>query len=58
MNETIKRAVISVIIFAVVYVGASIVTEMPTYDGVVKALEFMSAVIAAGCYWIGSNPKK
>jgi hypothetical protein len=58
MNETIKRAIISVIIFVVVYIGANIVTGMPTYDGLVKTLEFMSAVIAAGCYWVGSNPAK
>lgn len=58
MNETTKRATISVLIFIVVYFGASIITGMPTYDGLVKTLEFMSAIIASGCYWIGSNSRK
>lgn len=58
MNETTKRATISLLIFIVVYFGASTITGMPTYDGLVKTLEFMSAIIAAGCYWIGSNHRK
>ena len=55
MNQTLKRAVISAVIFAVVYLGAGLVTQMPDYDGLVKTLEFMSGIIAAGCYWIGSK---
>ena len=55
MNQTLKRAVISAVIFAVVYLGAGLVTQMPAYDGLVKTLEFMSGIIAAGCYWIGSK---
>ena len=55
MNQTLKRAVISAVIFAVVYLGAGLVTRMPAYDGLIKTLEFMSGIIAAGCYWIGSK---
>ena len=38
MNQTLKRAVISAVIFAVVYLGAGLVTQMPAYDGLVKTL--------------------
>ena len=55
MNQTLKRAVISAVIFVGVYLGAGLVTRMPAYDGLVKTLEFMSGIIAAGCYWIGSK---
>lgn len=55
MSQTLKRALISVIVFAVVFVGAGIVTQVPAYDSVVKTLEFLAAIIAAGCYWVGSN---
>lgn len=55
MNQTIKRAIISVIVFVVVFIGASIVTRVPAYDGLIKTLEYLSGIIAAGCYWVGSN---
>ena len=55
MNQTLKRTVISAVIFVAVYLGAGLVTRMPAYDGLVKTLEFMSGIIAAGCYWIGSK---
>lgn len=58
MNETIKRVIISLLVFTVVFIGAGIVTRVPTYDGLIKTLEFLSAVIAAGCYWVGSNTIK
>ena len=27
----------------------------PTYDVYVKSMEYLAAVIGAGCYWIGSK---
>lgn len=58
MSRTIKRAIITAIVFLVVFIGAGIVTRVPTYDGLIKTLEFLSAIIAAGCYWVGSNSTK
>lgn len=58
MNQTIKRAVISVLVFIVVFVGAGVLTRVPAYDSIIKTLEFLSAIIAAGCYWVGSNTSK
>lgn len=55
MNQTVKRAIISVLVFIAVFIGAGIVTRVPAYDGLIKTLEFLSAIIAAGCYWVGSN---
>ncbi len=56
MTETIKRTVISVVICLVVYIGSGIITGVQVNDALVETLEFMSGVIAAGCYWIGSKP--
>lgn len=52
-----KRAVISVVVFAVIYWSADFVIGWSAYDVYVKAIEFLAAVIGAGCYWIGSNTR-
>ena len=56
----IKRAVISVVIFAVIYIlsgytGYIIDWRWASYDA--RAIVFLAAVIGAGCYWIGSNER-
>ncbi len=58
MKNKIKRAVISVVIFAVIYILSGYIIgwwSWPTYD--TKAIPFLAAVIGAGCYWIGSNER-
>lgn len=63
MKNKIKRAVISVVIFTVIYIlsGYIIGWSLPTYWGLPsfdnKAIVFLAAVIGAGCYWIGSNER-
>lgn len=54
-KEEQKRALISAVIFAVIYLGSEFVIGNSVYDVYVKAIEFLSAVVGAGCYWIGSN---
>jgi len=55
LNTIIKRAVISIVIFAVIYFGADLIMAVPTYDATVDAIQFLAAVLGAGCFWIGSN---
>ena len=57
MKNTIKRAIISVVIFAVIYILSGLVIGWHGYDMYLKAIEFLAAVIGAGCYWIGSNER-
>ena len=57
MESTIKRAVISVVIFAVIYILSGPIIGWTSYDMYLKAIEFLAAVIGAGCYWIGSNKR-
>lgn len=57
MESTIKRAVISVVIFAVIYILSGPIIGWTNYDMYLKAIEFLAAVIGAGCYWIGSNKR-
>ena len=49
MKNEIKRAVISVVVFSGFIIG------WHSYDMYLKAIEFLAAIIGAGCYWIGSN---
>ena len=44
------NSIISAVIFSFV-IGNSV------YDVYVKAIEFLAAVVGAGCYWVGSNPR-
>lgn len=57
MKNKIKRAVISVVIFAVICIlsGYIIDWRWASYDS--RAIVFLAAVIGAGCYWIGSNER-
>ena len=57
MKNTIKRAIISVVIFAVIYILSGPIIGWHNYDMYLKAIEFLAAVIGAGCYWIGSNKR-
>ncbi len=53
--RTFLRAVISVAVFVIVYYGASFVTDWSSYDSSLKTIQYLAAVIGAGCYWIGSR---
>lgn len=55
MKSKIKRAIISIVVFAVIYLLSGPIIGWPNYDIYLKAIEFLAAVIGAGCYWIGSN---
>ena len=55
MKNKIKRAVISVVVFAVIYILSGFIIGWHSYDMYLKAIEFLAAIIGAGCYWIGSN---
>ena len=57
MKNKIKRAVISVVVFAVIYILSGFIIGWHSYDMYPKALEFLAAIIGAGCYWIGSNER-
>lgn len=54
-KENLKRAIISVVVFAVIYLGSGFIIDWHEYDVYVKAIEFLAAVVGAGCYWIGSK---
>lgn len=56
-KEELKRAIISLVVFAVIYLGSEFVIGSSAYNVYVKAIEFLSAVVGAGCYWIGSNQR-
>ncbi len=55
MPDKIKRGISSILVFLVIYFLADFVISVPTYDAYVKAMEYLAAVIGAGCYWIGSK---
>ena len=55
MSHTIKRAVTAVVIAAVVYLISGPVIGYTQYDMYLKGMEFLAAVVAGGCYWIGSG---
>ena len=55
MSHTIKRAIIAVVIAAAVYFLSGPIIN---YDMYLRAIEFLAAIIAGGCYWIGSNERK
>lgn len=57
MNSVKKRAIISVIIFVVVYVVSGILIGWNGYDAILQGIKVLAAVIGAGCYWIGSNER-
>lgn len=55
MNTKTRRAIVSVIVFAAVYLLAGLIIRWQAYDAYLEALKVLTAVIGAGCYWIGSN---
>ena len=55
MNTKIKRAIISVIVFVVIYFLTGFIIRWSNYDMYLEALKVLTAVIGAGCYWVGSN---
>lgn len=57
MNRTMKRAIVSVAVFAGIYLLSGPIIGWHGYDMYLRAIEFLAAVIGAGCYWIGSNER-
>ena len=55
MSHTIKRAIIAIVVAAVIYLLSGPIIGYTQYDVYLKAIEFLAAIIAGGCYWIGSN---
>ena len=55
MKEEIKRIVIALMIFAIVFWGSPYLMGSGVYDINARATELLASVLAAGCYWIGSN---
>ena len=55
MKDEAKRIVISLVLFVVVFWGSPYLLGSPAYDATVRAIELLSAVLAAGCYWTGSK---
>lgn len=55
MHQTMKRAILSVIVFAVVYFLFDLLLKSNTYDVYLDGLRISTAVLGAGCYWIGSR---
>lgn len=55
MNHERKRAVVSGVVFVGVYVLSGALIRWRSYDMYLEALKVLTAVIGAGCYWIGSR---
>jgi len=55
--DSIRRALISLAVFAVIFWGSGFVIGSPAYNVYVEAIKFLAAVIGGGCYWIGSNQR-
>lgn len=55
MNSKIKRAIISVVVFLVIYFASGPIIGWTEFDMYLQGMEFLAAVIGAGCYWVGSN---
>ena len=58
MNDKLKRAIISIVLLAAIYFISGFVIGWSGYDMYLEAIKFLTAVIGAGCYWIGSNERK
>ena len=56
-KETMIRAIISIVVFVVIFWGSGFVIGWREFNVYVQAIEFLAAVIGAGCYWIGSNKR-
>lgn len=55
MNHERKRAIVSGVVFVGVYVLSGALIRWRSYDMYLEALKVLTAVIGAGCYWIGSR---
>ena len=55
MKSLLKRIVVSILLFVIVFWGSPYIMESAVYDIVARAIELCAAVLAAGCYWIGSR---
>lgn len=56
-NETVMRVIISLALFIGIYYLSGPIIGWTQYDMYLKGIEFLAAVIGAGCYWIGSNKR-
>lgn len=56
-KRTMIRAVISVVVFAILYWCSDLVLGWRGYNIDLRAIKYLAAVIGAGCYWIGSNQR-
>lgn len=57
VTNAILRASISVALFVGIYFLPGPIIGWTHYDMYLKGIEFLAAVIGAGCYWIGSNKR-
>jgi hypothetical protein len=57
MNQIIKRVIISIVIFIIVFLSGGPIIGWTENDANFKVIFYLSGIIAAGCYWIGSNNK-
>ena len=57
VKDTAKRAIVTVIVFVIIYVLSGPIIGYTNYDMYLKGIEFLSAVIGAGCYWIWKSIK-
>lgn len=55
MNDTMKRLLITIVVFIVVYFLYAILMKYREYDMYINAIQILTSIIGAGCYWIGSN---
>lgn len=55
MNRSMERAILSVIVFAVVYFLFDVLMKSSVYSIYLDGLRISTAVLGAGCYWIGSR---
>ena len=57
VRDTILRVIISLAIFVGIYFLSGPIIGYTSYDMYLKGIELLTAVIGAGCYWIGSNKR-
>ncbi|MCI8526740.1 MAG: hypothetical protein HFF17_12670 [Oscillospiraceae bacterium] len=56
MSSTVKRALISAAVAAVIYLlGPVVIRYTRSYNIYVEAILLLAAVIGGGCCWIGSR---
>lgn len=56
MKQTLIRAIVSIAVFAAIYLLSGPIIGWTGYDMYLRGIEFLAVVIGAGCYWIGSRP--